>query len=171
MALSYIICQWRCDCRPESKAACYTNDILLMDYVSLTSFCISPGLPSLNFTFLPRRKRMISINRFLGIPSVKAFSATHFMVPATQSLASRTQIPSPQSRSAFHSSAHNRGLEAFFDNEKGWDWSPSLPKRRGWECAELRNKSFDDLHTIYYKSLIDLNRLYSMKQVCNYLDT
>lgn len=63
-----------------------------------------------------------------------------------------------------HASAPSMGLEKFFDNDRGWNWDPNRPRQKYWDCATLRTKSFEDLQVIHYKTLIELNKLYSMKQ-------
>ncbi|KAI9341918.1 mitochondrial 39-S ribosomal protein L47 (MRP-L47)-domain-containing protein [Obelidium mucronatum] len=57
-----------------------------------------------------------------------------------------------------------KGLLDFFDSEKGWYWSESDPKTgRGWTCAELRTKSFDDLHKLWWICIKEQNKLLSQK--------
>ncbi|KAI9009664.1 mitochondrial 39-S ribosomal protein L47 (MRP-L47)-domain-containing protein [Gaertneriomyces semiglobifer] len=57
-----------------------------------------------------------------------------------------------------------RGLEDFFENEKGWAWRENhLHTGRAWQAAELRSKSFDDLHKLWWVCLKEKNKLYSQK--------
>ncbi|TPX67780.1 hypothetical protein SpCBS45565_g03586 [Spizellomyces sp. 'palustris'] len=58
-----------------------------------------------------------------------------------------------------------RGLQDFFDNEKGWTWSESaLPTGRAWLAAELRKKSFEDLHQLWWVCIKEQNKIYSQKE-------
>ncbi|KAJ3116282.1 39S ribosomal protein L47, mitochondrial [Physocladia obscura] len=60
--------------------------------------------------------------------------------------------------------SNGRGLLDFFDNEQGWYWSESDPKTgRAWTCAELRPKSFDDLHKLWWICVKEQNKLLSQK--------
>lgn len=63
---------------------------------------------------------------------------------------------------AFSGSPTARSLSSFFDAPAGWIWKMS-DARRPWAAAELRIKSFDDLHSLHYKALIDLNKLASQQ--------
>ncbi|KAJ3188350.1 hypothetical protein HDU85_005501 [Gaertneriomyces sp. JEL0708] len=57
-----------------------------------------------------------------------------------------------------------RGLEDFFENEKGWAWRENhLHTGRAWQAAELRSKSFEDLHKLWWVCLKEKNKLYSQK--------
>nr|KAJ3418206.1 39S ribosomal protein L47, mitochondrial [Polyrhizophydium stewartii] len=56
------------------------------------------------------------------------------------------------------------GLDEFFDSGKGWVWNDKeLPTGRAWLSAELRNKSFDDLHKLWWVCIKELNKLYSQR--------
>ncbi|KAI9347956.1 mitochondrial 39-S ribosomal protein L47 (MRP-L47)-domain-containing protein [Zopfochytrium polystomum] len=57
-----------------------------------------------------------------------------------------------------------RGLLDFFDNENGWVWKQDeLKHGRAWTCEELRAKSFDDLHKLWWVCLKEQNKLLSQR--------
>ncbi|ORY30486.1 hypothetical protein BCR33DRAFT_724306 [Rhizoclosmatium globosum] len=77
-------------------------------------------------------------------------------------------LPYPSLTPAYASSivpaAGTKGLLDFFDSEKGWYWNDTDPKTgRGWTCAELRNKSFYDLHKLWWICIKEQNKLLSQK--------
>ncbi|KAI8808479.1 mitochondrial 39-S ribosomal protein L47 (MRP-L47)-domain-containing protein, partial [Cladochytrium replicatum] len=56
------------------------------------------------------------------------------------------------------------GLAEFFDHDHGWDWGGDKAQfGRAWKCAELRLKSFDDLHKLWWVCLKERNRLFSQQ--------
>ncbi len=71
----------------------------------------------------------------------------------------------------FSTTIVKRGLRDFFDNEKGWLWGDSKTGR-AWMSPELRQKSFEDLHSLWYLLLIryvclkERNKLLSHKHEC-----
>ncbi|KAJ3269701.1 39S ribosomal protein L47, mitochondrial [Terramyces sp. JEL0728] len=65
----------------------------------------------------------------------------------------------------FSSTPRNLGLEEFFDNSKGWVWEEqALKTGRAWMSSELRNKSFDDLHSLWWVCIKEMNKLLSQQQ-------
>lgn len=67
--------------------------------------------------------------------------------------------------SHFSTTTPTHGLEEFFENNKGWNWDPkSLPTGRAWTSAELRAKSFDDLHKLWFVCYKERNKLVSQKE-------
>ncbi|EGF76766.1 hypothetical protein BATDEDRAFT_28225 [Batrachochytrium dendrobatidis JAM81] len=63
------------------------------------------------------------------------------------------------------------GLEDFFDSSKGWVWNEKeLPTGRAWLAAELRNKSFDDLHSLWWVCCKEKNKLYSQQMEARRFD-
>ncbi|KAI8897598.1 mitochondrial 39-S ribosomal protein L47 (MRP-L47)-domain-containing protein [Globomyces pollinis-pini] len=61
--------------------------------------------------------------------------------------------------------ALSNGLRDFFDNPNGWIWKEDeLPTGRAWLASELRNKSFEDLHGLWWVCLKERNKLASQKQ-------
>ncbi|KAJ3392003.1 hypothetical protein HDU84_004931 [Entophlyctis sp. JEL0112] len=87
-------------------------------------------------------------------------------------------VPIAESVNSFGSGG--KGLLDFFDSEKGWYWADTDPKTgnnrflyprhelilfpgRGWTCAELRVKSFDDLHKLWWICIKEQNKLLSQK--------
>ncbi|KAI8920371.1 mitochondrial 39-S ribosomal protein L47 (MRP-L47)-domain-containing protein [Powellomyces hirtus] len=59
-----------------------------------------------------------------------------------------------------------RGLEDFFETtDKGWSWTDSeVPTGRAWLAAELRTKSFEDMHQLWWVCIKEQNKLYSQKE-------
>ncbi|KAJ3022541.1 39S ribosomal protein L47, mitochondrial, partial [Thoreauomyces humboldtii] len=58
-----------------------------------------------------------------------------------------------------------RGLEDFFESDKGWAWSETeVPTGRAWLASELRTKSFEDMHSLWWMCIKEQNRLYSQKE-------
>ncbi|KAJ3069213.1 39S ribosomal protein L47, mitochondrial [Podochytrium sp. JEL0797] len=73
-------------------------------------------------------------------------------------------LPAFAASIATSSGEAGQGLLDFFDSPKGWYWSDSDPKTgRGWTCAELRTKSFDDLHKLWWICIKEQNKLLSQK--------
>ncbi|KAJ3047900.1 39S ribosomal protein L47, mitochondrial [Rhizophlyctis rosea] len=76
-----------------------------------------------------------------------------------------TSTRSSLSSRPFSSSAPCLGLEEFFDNPKGWVWTEwELPTGRAWKSDELRIKSFDDLHKLWWVCLKEVNKLKSQQK-------
>ncbi|XP_075058272.1 large ribosomal subunit protein uL29m [Mixophyes fleayi] len=70
---------------------------------------------------------------------------------------------SRQRCAAFHSSATRRGLEEFFDNPKNWG-ETSVKSGDAWTLGQLRGKSSEDLHKLWYVLLKEKNMLLSLEQ-------
>lgn len=65
----------------------------------------------------------------------------------------------------FSSTKVSLGLEEFFDSSKGFLWNDKeLKTGRAWSAAELRKKSFEDLHSLWWVSIKEINKLQSHKQ-------
>ena len=70
-----------------------------------------------------------------------------------------------QYKRLFSSTKPMNGLEEYFDSPKGWTWTDTqLLTGRSWLQSELRKKSFQDLHSLWWKLLKEKNKLESQKQ-------
>ncbi|KAI9019779.1 mitochondrial 39-S ribosomal protein L47 (MRP-L47)-domain-containing protein [Hyaloraphidium curvatum] len=81
-------------------------------------------------------------------------------------LCSRPARPTaaPAASRRFGSTPRVLGLDEFFDSPQGWLWHKDLVNfGRGWTHGELRRKSFEDLHKLWFVCLKERNRLASQK--------
>lgn len=62
----------------------------------------------------------------------------------------------------FHTSRVSPGLEEFFDNEKNWNVK-EVRVGRGWALSDLRPKSNQDLHKLWFVLLKEYNMLLTME--------
>ncbi|KAM9316557.1 large ribosomal subunit protein uL29m [Gastrophryne carolinensis] len=68
-----------------------------------------------------------------------------------------------QHSAAFHLSAARRGLEEFFDDPKNWG-EKTVKSGDSWTVNQLREKSSEDLHKLWYVLLKENNMLLSLEQ-------
>ncbi|KAJ3175019.1 39S ribosomal protein L47, mitochondrial [Geranomyces variabilis] len=106
------------------------------------------------------------------LPSISAISAA----PATSRLSSTQATASPTTAATAAAPTSpaaqqnnlglRRGLEDFFEESLGrWSWNEEeVPTGRAWLAAELRTKSFEDLHCLWWTCIKEQNRLYSQKE-------
>ncbi|XP_017262565.1 39S ribosomal protein L47, mitochondrial [Kryptolebias marmoratus] len=64
---------------------------------------------------------------------------------------------------AVHTSASRRGLEEFFDSPENWGES-SVKSGAPWTAKQLRTKSNEDLHKLWYVLLKERNMLLTVEQ-------
>lgn len=68
----------------------------------------------------------------------------------------------PLKNRCLHTSATSRGMEEFFDDPANWG-EREVKVGRGWRVGELRIKSNEDLHKLWYVLLKELNMLLTME--------
>uniref|UniRef100_A0A3Q2DVL3 Large ribosomal subunit protein uL29m n=1 Tax=Cyprinodon variegatus TaxID=28743 RepID=A0A3Q2DVL3_CYPVA len=64
---------------------------------------------------------------------------------------------------ALHTSVSRRGLEEFFDNPENWGES-TVKSGAPWTAKQLRTKSNEDLHKLWYVLLKERNMLLTLEQ-------
>ncbi|XP_075412191.1 large ribosomal subunit protein uL29m [Tenrec ecaudatus] len=75
-----------------------------------------------------------------------------------------TPSSSPLHQSRFlHSTLARKGLEEFFDDPKNWG-QENVKSGASWTCQQLRNKSNEDLHKLWYVLLKERNMLLTLEQ-------
>lgn len=62
-----------------------------------------------------------------------------------------------------HTSVSRKGLEEFFDDPKNWG-QEKVKSGASWTCQQLRNKSNEDLHKLWYVLLKERNMLLTLEQ-------
>ncbi|EHB13875.1 39S ribosomal protein L47, mitochondrial [Heterocephalus glaber] len=62
-----------------------------------------------------------------------------------------------------HTTLSRRGLEEFFDDPKNWG-QEKVKSGAAWTCQQLRNKSNEDLHKLWYILLKERNMLLTLEQ-------
>ncbi|XP_008264761.2 large ribosomal subunit protein uL29m isoform X1 [Oryctolagus cuniculus] len=75
----------------------------------------------------------------------------------TQNATSFTQCRS------LHTTLSRKGLEEFFDDPKNWG-EEKVKSGASWTCQQLRNKSNEDLHKLWYVLLKERNMLLTLEQ-------
>ncbi|XP_042861622.1 39S ribosomal protein L47, mitochondrial-like [Penaeus japonicus] len=66
---------------------------------------------------------------------------------------------------SFHTSTRHLGLMDFFDDKKNWG-EQEVKVGRAWKLDELRIKSNEDLHKLWYVLLKEKNMLLTMEHAC-----
>ncbi|XP_051839171.1 39S ribosomal protein L47, mitochondrial [Antechinus flavipes] len=62
-----------------------------------------------------------------------------------------------------HTTLSRKGLEEFFDDPKNWG-EETVKSGAAWTCEQLRNKSNEDLHKLWYILLKERNMLLTLEQ-------
>ncbi|XP_059543080.1 large ribosomal subunit protein uL29m isoform X1 [Myotis daubentonii] len=62
-----------------------------------------------------------------------------------------------------HTTLSRKGLEEFFDDPKNWG-EEKVKSGAAWTCQQLRNKSNEDLHKLWYVLLKERNMLLTLEQ-------
>ncbi|XP_018119167.1 39S ribosomal protein L47, mitochondrial isoform X1 [Xenopus laevis] len=68
-----------------------------------------------------------------------------------------------QQCTSFHSSSVRNGLDEFFDDPKNWG-EKSVKSGDAWTAKQLRGKSNEDLHKLWYVLLKEKNMLLTLEQ-------
>ncbi|KAJ3159805.1 39S ribosomal protein L47, mitochondrial [Geranomyces michiganensis] len=94
------------------------------------------------------------------VTTASRFSSSQAASPTSSTTTSTTPTP------AQNSLGLRRGLEDFFEESLGrWSWNEDeVPTGRAWLASELRTKSFEDLHCLWWTCIKEQNRLYSQKE-------
>uniref|UniRef100_A0A8C6WCM5 Large ribosomal subunit protein uL29m n=3 Tax=Nannospalax galili TaxID=1026970 RepID=A0A8C6WCM5_NANGA len=64
---------------------------------------------------------------------------------------------------SLHTTSSRKGLEEFFDDPKNWG-EEKVKSGASWTCQQLRNKSNEDLHKLWYVLLKERNMLLTLEQ-------
>ncbi|XP_060027996.1 large ribosomal subunit protein uL29m isoform X2 [Erinaceus europaeus] len=72
-------------------------------------------------------------------------------------------VTSLQQCRLLHTTLSRKGLEEFFDDPKNWG-EEKVKSGAAWTCQQLRNKSNEDLHKLWYVLLKERNMLLTLEQ-------
>ncbi|KAJ3145896.1 39S ribosomal protein L47, mitochondrial [Geranomyces variabilis] len=117
------------------------------------------------------RSPLPSISAIIAAPTTTTATSRLSSTQATASPTTPTSAPVQTTAPISPAAAQNnlglrRGLEDFFEESLGrWSWNEEeVPTGRAWLAAELRTKSFEDLHCLWWTCIKEQNRLYSQKE-------
>ncbi|XP_053566140.1 39S ribosomal protein L47, mitochondrial [Bombina bombina] len=110
---------------------------------------------------LPSLSRVLSVGRHLwnGLRLQGALDDSGKIV----GILPRSSSQSVHQCSSFHSSAVSNGLEEFFDDPKNWG-EKTVKSGDAWTEEQLRGKSNEDLHKLWYVLLKEKNMLLTLEQ-------
>ncbi|XP_071520129.1 large ribosomal subunit protein uL29m [Panulirus ornatus] len=89
----------------------------------------------------------------------------HTISPALRGVTTNNYFRTLLSSASLHTSGSRRGLSEFFDDEKNWG-EQVVKVGRAWKVDEIRIKSNDDLHKLWYVLLKEKNMLLTMEHAC-----
>ncbi|CAO2613463.1 39S ribosomal protein L47, mitochondrial [Lemmus lemmus] len=93
-----------------------------------------------------------------------AGSLVNLQAPARPGLHKNTQhVTSFLQCKLLHTTLSRKGLEEFFDDPKNWG-EEKVKSGASWTCQQLRNKSNEDLHKLWYVLLKERNMLLTLEQ-------
>ncbi|XP_075717773.1 large ribosomal subunit protein uL29m [Rhinoderma darwinii] len=148
----------------------YCNTLLsaifiLCVHVTVTSYTEHCGKCVLDKMAAPAVRGLLTGCRTLSQVSVRVSVRTVGRFSSIfNSLAKRTSDNTSWHQcSSFHSSAARRGLEEFFDDPKNWGES-TVKSGDAWTINQLRCKSSEDLHKLWYVLLKEKNMLNTLEQ-------
>ncbi len=106
-----------------------------------------------------------SVSTAVSRMSVPLLSAAPLAAPAVAAPVCAAMAMCTAPVRAFHASRPVLGLEEFFTNQQAGNVGAS------WSCAQLRNKSFEDLRKLWFVLLKEKNMLMTYRQHCRQTST
>ncbi|XP_037800175.1 39S ribosomal protein L47, mitochondrial-like [Penaeus monodon] len=91
--------------------------------------------------------------------------SSHGAAKAAVATANTNYFKTLPSAASFHTSARRLGLMEFFDDKKNWG-EQEVKVGRAWKLDELRIKSNEDLHKLWFVLLKEKNMLLTMEFAC-----
>ncbi|XP_006884090.1 PREDICTED: 39S ribosomal protein L47, mitochondrial isoform X2 [Elephantulus edwardii] len=106
------------------------------------------------------RRVLANIKTSTALISSQTLTSPRFAVGIFPKNASNTSFN--QCR-LLHTTLSRKGLEEFFDDPKNWG-EEKVKSGASWTCQQLRNKSNEDLHKLWYVLLKERNMLLTLEQ-------
>uniref|UniRef100_A0A8C2YV46 Large ribosomal subunit protein uL29m n=1 Tax=Chinchilla lanigera TaxID=34839 RepID=A0A8C2YV46_CHILA len=110
-------------------------------------------------TFCRRVSAVLKASGSLISPKAPASSRFSLSLLSTNA----PNISSLQQCRLLHTTLSRKGLEEFFDDPKNWG-QEKVKSGAAWTCQQLRNKSNEDLHKLWYVLLKERNMLLTLEQ-------
>ncbi|XP_068223888.1 large ribosomal subunit protein uL29m [Palaemon carinicauda] len=112
--------------------------------------------------------RKSSLDILTGLAKFESLSITRGLIrPAFHSVTAGNPFRNTfvQRAACIHTSVNLRSLSEFFDDKKNWG-EFEVKVGRSWRLEELRIKSNEDLHKLWYVLLKEKNMLLTMEHAC-----
>ncbi|XP_056607490.1 39S ribosomal protein L47, mitochondrial [Triplophysa dalaica] len=100
--------------------------------------------------------------QFQRVVTVSSFTQPHYAAQTISKFQSCHQRAPVYSR-ALHTSCVRKGLDEFFDLPENWG-EPTVKSGAPWTAKQLRTKSNEDLHKLWYVLLKEKNMLLTIEQ-------
>ncbi|KAA0712908.1 39S ribosomal protein L47, mitochondrial [Triplophysa tibetana] len=100
--------------------------------------------------------------QFQRVVTVSSFTQAHYAAQTISKFQSCQQRAPVYSR-ALHTSCVRKGLDEFFDLPENWG-EPTVKSGAPWTAKQLRTKSNEDLHKLWYVLLKEKNMLLTIEQ-------